>query len=124
MDVSFSGVSSADASLLAQELELSLIRAGAPRQAISLRQSSSENMSGLGTILGVDVDLALHAIGAMGYLACFAHCIFEIASKHRVEIVINTEDGTIKIPAAQVTTKMIAQAIAPKNIETNTEQKS
>jgi hypothetical protein len=113
MELSFSDVSSAEASQLVQELELSLLNAGAPAQAISFKRRSAENMD-LGTILGINVDLALQALGATGYLACFANCIFELAAKHRVAIIIDTTSGTIKIPASEINVKTIEKAIAAK----------
>jgi hypothetical protein len=101
MELSFREVNSADASYLAQELELELVKAGVPSNVIALKRESSEHMA-LGAVLGVDVETALHAIGAAGYLACFGKCLFEIAGKHRVPIRIKTDKVTVDIPAHEV----------------------
>lgn len=110
MELSFVKVSSADAAYLAQELELSLLQAGVPAQALSLVRVSPEHM-GPGPLLGVDVDTILHAIGAAGYIACFVKCIYEVANKHRVTIRISTKEGSVEIPASDVNADVIEKAI-------------
>jgi hypothetical protein len=124
MDLSFRGVSSADAGYLAQELELALLRAGAPGDGLSLKRASSENMD-LGTVLGVSVDAVLHAIGAAGYIACFVKCIHEVVTKHNVTIRIVTPEGAVEISASQADAETIAKAIAsPRKVKSKAKTKT
>jgi hypothetical protein len=111
MDLSFTDVSSADAAYLAQELELALVKAGVPASALSLKRASPENMDP-GTILGISVETVLHAIGAMGYIACFVKCIHEVVTKHHATIVLLTKNGPVKIPAAGISAELIERTLA------------
>ena len=111
MEVSFVGENSADASYLAHALESALIEEGVPASALALKQASSENMD-LGSILGVSVEAIAQAIGAIGYVACFGKCIFEVAKRHDATVVIVTREGTVKIPASLIDIKRIERALA------------
>ncbi|KIZ44038.1 MULTISPECIES: hypothetical protein [Rhodopseudomonas] len=110
MDLSFAERDSADASFLAKELELLLQRNGIPQNAMALKRSSPENMD-LGSILSVNLDAVAHALGGLGYIACFANCIYEIVTKHNSTIVIVTEHGTSKFPASKIDPEIIANAL-------------
>lgn len=114
MELSFADVSSADAAVLAEELELALLNAGAPSGALALKPSSSEHMD-VGSVLWVGVDAATHALGAIGYIACFAKCIYEVVKKNEVTLVVLTENGAIKLPASDITLQRIESAIAGTN---------
>jgi len=110
MDLSFVGVSSADARYLADELELALLKGGVPQKALVPKRSSTESMD-FGTILGVSVDLVLHAIGAAGYIACFAKCMHEVITKHQVTIRIETADGPVEISSPKSSRQSIEQIL-------------
>ena len=111
MNLSFVGVSSADARYLGEELELALLKGGVPNDAIVAKPSSPENMD-VGTILGVNLDLVLHAIGAAGYIACFGKCIYEIIAKHKITIRFKSSQGTFEITGPDATRKVIEEILA------------
>jgi hypothetical protein len=113
MELSFAGITSVKAGRLAEELELALLKAGAPPQALSLIRSSPQNMD-FGTILGIDVHAVAQVLGSIGYIACFVKCIHEVVSKHHVTIVITTEKGSVEIPASEVKADIIEKAITQK----------
>ena len=110
VELSFIGVSSADAGYLAQELELSLLKAGVPSNALALKRASSEAMD-FGTILGVSVDAILHAIGAAGYIACFAKCVHDVVSKHGVTVRFSTPDGSVEISGPEASREAIQRVL-------------
>jgi hypothetical protein len=114
MELSFADVSSADAAALAEELELALLNAGAPSSSLSLKPSSTEHMD-VGSVLWVGAEAAAHALGAIGYVACFAKCIYEVVKKNDVTLVVLTENGAIKLPASDITLQRIENAIAGTN---------
>ncbi|MDB5533697.1 MAG: hypothetical protein JWO28_2012, partial [Hyphomicrobiales bacterium] len=79
--------------------------------ALSLRQSSKENMD-VGSVLGISFGEAAHVLGSVGYIACFAKCIFEVASKYRSPVVLVDEDGKmVKIPLSQLTFASVEKTI-------------
>jgi hypothetical protein len=92
VEFSFVCDSNAEASYLAQELEAALRREGIPTAKLSLRQSSSENMDA-GSILSFAGDMP-HMLGSLGYIACFAKCIYEVITEHHRTIVIENKDGS------------------------------
>jgi hypothetical protein len=110
MELSFPRLKGADAGYLAQELERGLRREGVPGNALAIERSSPEHMD-LGTVLGVNVDVVLHAIGSAGYIACFVKCIHEVVRKHDVVIRISTKSGSIEIPASEANADIIEKAI-------------
>jgi hypothetical protein len=112
VELSFPGVDDADAALLAQELRLALRQAGVPAKALSIRRSSSEHMA-LGTVLGINVEEILHALGAIGYLACCVNCFFEIASRRRVTPRISIDDKSIDIVPGRTKRLVIETFITP-----------
>jgi hypothetical protein len=110
MELAVKGVSEADASMLVQELELSLLRSGVPASAVALKRSSPENMD-FGSLLSIDLEMVLEALGAARYIVRLAHCIFELVTKHRVSIRITTQDGTIDIPPDHADVETIKTAL-------------
>jgi hypothetical protein len=113
MELSFTDVSRADASYLAQELELALLKEGVPADVLSLKRTSPENMDA-GSTLWVAVETASHIIGAVGYIACFVKCIYEVATKHDATIVVLTKHGEVKIPASEISEDLIEQALTKR----------
>lgn len=77
MEISFRDVEAVEARALAEELRLALNQAGLPIEAVTIEQASGEAVN-LGSVLGVDIELPLHALGAVGYIACFEKCMFEL----------------------------------------------
>src|SRR3954470_23366844 len=101
MELQFSDASRAQVGRLAEELELSLIRSGVPAGALSIKRSSPEAMDP-GSLLWVGVETAAHALGAVGYVACFGKCIYEVVKRHSTPIVIRTKDGVVTLPASEI----------------------
>jgi hypothetical protein len=111
LEFSFVCENDAEASYLAQELEVALLREGIPAAKLSLRQSSSENMDA-GSILSFAGEQLPHMLGSLGYIACFAKCIYEVVTEHHRTIVIENEDGSkVRIPASKATIKRIESAL-------------
>jgi len=100
MEFSFEGVDQAQAAILAKEFERSLVRAGVPPRALNIAPISSEAM-GL-ALLGVDVEIVLHALGGLGYIAIFGKCMYELLGGHPATIVVKTKNGVIHIPMENV----------------------
>lgn len=111
MELSFVCDNNADASSLAQELELALRKSGVPAKALSLKQASSENMD-IGSILSIDFAAATELLSPVGSFASLAKCIFEVAVKYHTGVVVQKEEGRIKIPASQISFKRIQTAVA------------
>jgi hypothetical protein len=111
MDLSFVGVTSADARHLSDELELLLLKGGVPQEAIVPKSSSTESMD-FGSVLGVNIDLVLHTIGAVGYIACFGKCIHEVIAKHNVKIRFETSDGIVEVSGPEATRDLIEKTLA------------
>jgi hypothetical protein len=107
MELSFASENSADASLLAQELELSLRRAGIPADALSLKQSSAANMD-IGSVLSISLEI----LGSIGSAASFANCVYEMVAKHNSPVVIIHSDGKRdEISPGRTSFKRIEKAI-------------
>jgi hypothetical protein len=100
MEFSFKGVDQARAAILAREFERSLVRAGVPASALKVVPISSEAM-GL-ALLGVDVEIVLHALGGVGYIAVFGKCMYDLLGGHRATIVVRTKNGVVDIPPEDV----------------------
>jgi hypothetical protein len=112
MELSFGCENSADASYLAQELEFALRQEGVPPKALRLKQSSVENMD-VGSVLAISMDSVAHALGSLGYIACFAKCIYEVVSKHPSTVLILNKDGElVRLPPGKLTRKRIENALA------------
>lgn len=110
MELSFTDVSRTDASYLAQELELALLKEGMPADLITLKRTSSENMDA-GSTLWIAVEAASHILGAAGYIACFVKCIYEVVTKHDATIVVLTKNGQVKLPASKISEALIEKAL-------------
>lgn len=102
MEISFVGVSSADAGRLARELSLALKRELSlalknevvPEDAIKITRSSPEHAD-LGTIIEALPHLLAHA----GYIACFGKCMYDLLGKHPMTIRVTAKGGkTVEIP--------------------------
>jgi hypothetical protein len=104
-------VNDAQAGMLARELDLSLKKLGVPANALSVTRVSPDSMD-IGTIVGVDVNSALHALGALGYIAIFGKCIYEFFGKHNVTIHVRTQKGSVDIPATDVNLETIEKILA------------
>jgi len=111
MELIFPGVNSRVAGELAAELRRELVKAGAPPQSVTIKPSSPEHMN-LGTVLGIDVSLALQVLEATGYIACFGHCMLEIMRKHEVSIRLMTKTGPIDIAARNAGVDTIEKILA------------
>lgn len=112
MELSFVCDNAADASFLAQELEIALHAGGLPAGAVSLRQSSQANMD-IGSVLSVGMDVASNILGPIGTVATLAKCVYEVVAKHNSPVVIVHSDGErIEITPAKANLKRIEKAIA------------
>jgi hypothetical protein len=94
MDLSFKGINARDAGRLAQELELTLVQAGIPRDALSFRPASSESMD-FGSILGIDLPTILNVASGLG---SFAAAVLGFVRKREVALFIKTENGSVEVP--------------------------
>jgi hypothetical protein len=110
MELSFDCENSADASYLAQQLEIALRSDGVPADALSLRQSSDDNMD-IGSILHLSLETASYVLGPAASLATFAKCIYEVVTKHNSTILIVSKDGRVRIPASKISLKRIENAL-------------
>jgi hypothetical protein len=110
MELSFICGNSADASYLAQELELALRKGGVPTKALSLKQASNENMD-IGSILSIDIATATEILSPVGSIASLVTCIYEVATKYHSGVVVNRDN----IPASELSFKRIEKAVARSN---------
>jgi hypothetical protein len=111
MELSFACETSAEASYLAQELELALRDEGIPADAVLLKPSSSESMD-IGSTLWISIEMAAQVLGPIASIASFAKCIFEIVHKYNSDIVIGKPEGKVKIPAATIDFTRIQEILA------------
>jgi hypothetical protein len=110
MELSFASDSSAEASLLVQELEASLRRQGVPPAAISLKQSSPENMD-LGSVLWLSVEALNQILGPVGSIATLASCIHQIMIKYDRDAIVDDSAGRRKIGVSRVTLPRVKAAL-------------
>ncbi|MDN3279512.1 hypothetical protein QWJ07_34965 [Frankia sp. RB7] len=110
MELSFICDNDAEASILTQELESALRHEGIPKNALSLRQSSSENMD-VGSVLWVSVQTAAQILGPVASIASFAKCVYEIAGKYNRGVVVKDQERTVIIPAAEVERARVEAAL-------------
>lgn len=101
MELSFACENSADASYLAQELELTLRRQGIPAEAMMLKPSSSENMD-IGSVLWVSIETANQILGPVSSIASLATCIYEIATKYNSGVIFEEDESRVKIPVTKI----------------------
>jgi hypothetical protein len=111
MEFSFARENSADASFLARELELDLRRAGVPTAALSLKQSSPENMD-IGSVLSMAVDLASIVLGPAASVATVARCIYDVVNKYNCTIIMVGKDGKPVKIRSTVTFKRLENMVA------------
>ena len=65
-----------------------------------------------GNVLWASVQTAAHALGAVGYIACFAKCIFEVVKRHEApSVVIATKKGSVTLPFSELSIDLIKKAI-------------
>jgi galactitol-specific phosphotransferase system IIB component len=111
MELSFACENGAEASRLAQELELALRKQGIPPVAISLKQSSSENMD-VGSVLWISIEALNQVLGPIGSVATLASCIHQIMSKYNRDAIVDNEEGRLRIPASRTTLSRVKAALA------------
>jgi hypothetical protein len=111
MELSFVCANPADASYLAQELELELRNGGVPAGALSLKRPSQENMD-IGSVLSISIDLATNILGPVGSIATLAKCIYEVVAKHDTTVLVVHSDGErVQISPAKANLKRIEKAL-------------
>lgn len=110
MELSFDCENSADATYLAQELEIALRGEGVPAEALSLKQSSDDNMD-IGSILMVSLETASHVLGPVASIATFAKCVYEVVTKHNSTVLIVSKDGRVRIPASKINLRRVEDAL-------------
>ena len=110
MELSFASANSAEASFLAQELEWALRKQGVPPEAISLKQSSSENMD-VGSVLWIGIEALNQVLGPVGSIATLASCIHQIMTKYDRDAIVDSEGGTRKIPVSKITVPRVKAAL-------------
>jgi hypothetical protein len=113
MELSFVCDNSADASFLAQELELALRREGVPANALSLKPSSPENMD-IGSILWVSIETATQVLGSVASIASFVKCALEISAKYNTGLTVKNQERTETIPASEISDTRIRAALTQK----------
>lgn len=111
MELSFACETSAEASYLAQELELALRDEGIPADALLLKPSSPENMD-IGSTLWISIETAARVLGPIASIASFAKCIYEIVTKYNSDVVVGKPEGQVKIPAATIDLTRIQEILA------------
>jgi hypothetical protein len=111
MELSFASKNSAEAGLLAQELELALRKQGIPDVAMSLKPSSPENMD-VGSVLWISIETLNQLLGPVGSIATLASCIHQIMAKYNRDAFVDNEGGRRKIPVSGTTLPRIKAALA------------
>jgi hypothetical protein len=110
MELSFVSQSSAEATLLAQELEVALRKRGVPPEAISLKQSSSENMD-LGSVLWLSVEAVNQVLGPVSSIATLASCIHQIMIRYDRDAIVDDSAGRRKIAVSRTTLPRVKAAL-------------
>ena len=111
MELSFACANSADASFLAQELELALRRQGLPSEAMMLKSSSSENMD-IGSVLWVSIETANQILGPVSSIASLAACIYEVATKYNSGVIFGGDERRVEIPVTKINMARIETVLA------------
>ena len=112
-ELSFICDNSADASFLAQELELLLRSRGVPADAISLRSSSSENMD-IGSVLAFISENATAFLTTTESVVTLATAVYEVATKYNADVLVGDRDSKVRIPAVKIDRARIEAALAKK----------
>jgi hypothetical protein len=110
MELSFDCEKNTEASYLAQELELVLRKHGVPAEAISLKQSSTENMD-VGSLLSISMATLNQLWGPVGSIATLASFIMQIMVKHHRDVIVNHDEGKVKIPVSKVSLPRVKAAL-------------
>lgn len=110
MELSFICDNSADASFLAQELELALRKEGVPANALALKPSSPENMD-IGSVLWISVETTAQVLGSIASIASFTKCMLEVASKYNSGLTVKNQARTETIPASEINDTRIRSAL-------------
>jgi hypothetical protein len=113
MELSFICDNSADASFLAQELELALRREGVPANALALKPSSPENMD-IGSVLWISIETSAQVLGSVASIASFARCMLELAAKYNIGLTVKNQARTETIPASEISDARIRAALTEK----------
>lgn len=111
MELSFISRDSAEASYLAQELETMLRKHGVSSKAVSLKQSSSENMD-VGSVLSISLETLNQILGPVGTIATLASCVHQIMGKYNRDAVVDNGESRLKISASKVTLSGIKTSLA------------
>lgn len=111
MELSFACNNSADASYLAQELELALRHQGVPAEAMKLKSSSSKNMD-IGSVLWVSLETANQILGPVSSIASLAACIYEVATKYNSGVIFGEEERRVEIPVTKISMARIETVLA------------
>jgi hypothetical protein len=110
MELSFASENSAEASLLAKELEQALRWQGLPAGAMSLKPSSPEHMD-VGSVLWVSMEMVNQILGPVGSIATVAACVHQIMTKYHKDAVIDTEGSKVKISASKASAASVEAAL-------------
>jgi hypothetical protein len=111
MELSFACENSAEASYLAQELELELLKHKIPAGAISLKQASAENMD-VGSIVWISIEALNQVMGPIASVATLASCVHQIMSKYNRDAIVDNEQSKFKISASRATLSRVKTALA------------
>jgi hypothetical protein len=107
MELSFACENNADASYLAQELELALRHRGIPAEAMMLKPSSPENMD-IGSVLWLSIETADKILS----IASLATCIYEVATKYNSGVIFEQDESRVKIPVTKINMERIETVLA------------
>jgi hypothetical protein len=110
MELSFACENSAEATVLAQELEGALRDQGISPDDVALKPASSENMD-IGTVLWV-MEKAAQTIEVAGTVHTIAKCVYAIANKYGVGVTVTKAEGKVEVPAAMVAMSVIEQVLS------------
>lgn len=114
MEISFDGVSAAEAGLLARELSIELKTLGAPSKSLQIKRSSEENMD-LGTLLGVDLSMMTELLTAAGGVTAFAQSIYNLVRKNSVTVHIHGLESSTIIPPKTASLEQIEEILRRLN---------
>jgi len=111
MELSFACDNSADATVLAQELEWALREQGIPLDAVLLKPASAENMD-IGSVVWVALERTGQVLEAAGTIMTIAKCVYAVANKYGVGVIFTKPEGKVEVPAATVAMNVIEQILS------------
>jgi hypothetical protein len=111
MELWFKTENSAEASHLAQELELTLRQRGIPQAAISLNPASSESMD-IGSVLSFSLEIANQVLGPVGTIASVVSCIHQVMDKYNKGVVVERDGHREEIAPAKNSRARIEAALS------------